>query len=246
MSAGTLLLAWPGLRARAYLQTMVAARLLPDRVVLLGSEAADATSPQWGVPPRPDFDPSEPLRATLRRAGLTPIQLPVTDVNEPAVVEAVRAAGTPLAVFSGGGILRPPLLEAAGRWLHVHPGRLPDHRGSTCIYYSLLLEGRVTASAFLMARELDQGPVVAQRSFEVPVTCGAAELDHAFDAWIRATVLVEALALLGSGRSDPMPPTPADRGCEFTVIHPVLKHLAVATLRQGRGAPARPKEPPCR
>jgi methionyl-tRNA formyltransferase len=236
-----LLVAYPGLRARGYLQMMLAAGVAPDHVLLLGRQAADVTDPRWGRAPADAFDPALSLRATLARAGLASSEIAAADVNDPAVVTAVARRRADVAVFSGGGVLRAEALAAARRWLHVHPGPLPQLRGSTCIFYSLLLTGALGATAFFMQPQLDSGPILVRRRFAAPCGIDPRDLDFVYDAWIRAVVLVEALQQLGAAGGHAPAAQDQGAGRTFTVIHPVLKHLAVARLPRVRAAGIEPR-----
>ncbi len=231
---GWVLLASPTPRGRAYLQFVHRAGLRPQMVILQGSEAEDRSIASSSH--LPGFDPGESLRQTLARAGW-PYQEGVSlDPNHGEVVEAVRKCGAELAVFSGGGILRPSTLDAAGRWLHVHPGRLPDWRGSTCHYYGLLLEGAIEATAFFLEAGLDAGAIVCRRRFRPTAQWRAEDLDQNLDAWVRATVLVEALQLLLAQPHFSGQNQDSEEGQMFYVIHPVLKHLAARSLECCRSA----------
>ena len=214
----------PSVRARAYLQRSLAAGFAPEAVIRLGDDTKDVADAAWTAPFDGSFDPHESLRASIATHGLRETCVSDPDVNGESLVEAVRALAPRLVVFTGGGILRSETLAAAPAWLHVHPGRLPDRRGSTCIHYGLLLDGCVEASAILMRAGLDAGPVLCSRRFEVQAGWTAAGLDHVDDAWVRSTVLLDALRRWRDGE----PATPQS-GPErtFYVIHPVLKHIAL-------------------
>ena len=224
---GLLFVLWPGARARAYLQSALAAGLAPARAIVLGEENDDHFDPAWGRVPGNAFDLRPSLRESLDEAGVDTTFVTELDLRSPALAEAVKEAAPNWAVFSGGGIVRPELLGCAPRWIHVHPGRLPDWRGSTCIHYGLLLEGRSAATAFFLEESLDRGRALCHQHFTPTSDWDATSLDHAADAWMRAAVLVQALELLRErptyqGRSQE-----GERGQMFYVVHPVLKHLAV-------------------
>lgn len=213
----------PSVRARAYLQRAVAAGVGPDAVLRLGADAADVASPDWIAPADGSFDPQESLRTTIAKHGIDETRVLDPDVNGDACAQGLRALDPDLAVFTGGGILRDDALRAAPAWLHVHPGRLPDRRGSTCIHYGLLLDGVVEATAMLMRAGLDAGPVVCSRRFEPKTQWTPSGLDHVDDAWIRSSVLVDALAHW----RDATPRAQCGPAHTFYVIHPLLKHLAL-------------------
>lgn len=224
------ILLYPGVRARAYLQAMVRSEQAPDHAVLLGDDEHDVHRVQWGDPPAPDFDPREDLRTTLARAGITTTRVPTLDINEGAVADAIRATGARWVVFTGGGLLRANCLASAPNWIHVHPGWLPDQRGSTCIHYGLLLNGRVGVSALLMRAGIDRGPILLRRWFRPDPRWTPASLDHAADAWMRTQVLVQTLQGLAAPHALTPTEQPSSSGQTYYVIHPVLKHLALQRL----------------
>lgn len=57
------------------------------------------------------------------------------------------------------------LLSTPSTFIHCHPGRTPDFKGSTCFYYSLLAEKKMGVSCFFMAVGLDEGETLSQKEF---------------------------------------------------------------------------------
>lgn len=197
-------------RTRAYLDALRAADLMPKNMVLLrrktDASAHDIVQTATGV------------NVTLVEAE---------DVNDPAIVQAIAALPEQVVIFSGpgGAIVRQALFGTGKRFLHVHPGRLPEFRGSTTIYYSLLKENRVQASAILLEEGIDTGPVIGEASFAPPAD--RTEIDRGYDADIRAKLLVRVLQdYRDTGRFGETPQPPADDPAYY-IIHPVLKHLAI-------------------
>lgn len=236
-------------RSKAYLQTVCAAGMPPLKVLLLregGAKLPEQTAhdkishgkaagkfirvhPETGI----TFDEKESLEASLENRGVAYEAVDSLDVNSEAVVSRVAALPGSTVVYSGPGgvLLKPAILSQGKRLLHVHPGRLPDYRGSTTVYWSYLLEGTVSASAILMEAELDAGPVLLTLDFKVGK--GEADFDYLVDPAVRAKVLLECLRdfdrLLAAAR-----PQPAAGGDTFYIIHPVLRHLALIRAGEGR------------
>jgi methionyl-tRNA formyltransferase len=149
------------------------------------------------------------------------------DPNDDAVVAAVAELDQDLLVYSGPGgvILDAPVLTAGPRFLHCHAGRLPDYRGSTTVYYSLLDEGTCSVTAFIMTETLDGGPIVAQQTYPPPAD--PETLDLYYDPWIRAQLLADVLSeYRARGELDERPQR-SDEGETYFIVHPVLKHLAL-------------------
>jgi methionyl-tRNA formyltransferase len=211
-------------RARAYVDILASAGLAPSAAVIVDTPGASAAPV---VPTHtPLFDNVTPLSAALARAGIPTVRLTAARLDCPEVV-AAAASLPPLVVVvpPPGVLLGRAFFELAGkRYLHVHPGRLPDFRGSTPMYYQLLTEGRLTATALLLDERIDTGPVVAERDFEPPAD--RTTIDLSFDPWMRAALLRDVLGSVADGRELTGRPQ-GEGGRTYFVIHPVMRSLAV-------------------
>ena len=203
-------------RSRAYLDALIRAGLRPAGVLLYR---------------RPQPDLSQPLRATCESAGWPVTEIAAEHVHDAPVIERLRALRPRLVIYSGygGQIVSPEALDAAGGFLHLHAGWLPEERGSTTIYYSLLREGRCAVSALLLAPAIDAGPIIARRRYPVPPA--GTDVDRVYDSAIRADLLVSCLRGYArhGGFPDPLPQKPGS-GTMHYIIHPVLKHIALLRL----------------
>ena len=171
------------------------------------------------------------LENALRRVGFVYVA-GVDEVGRgclagPVVAAAVVALSQPYVIFSGaaGAIVRKPLFATGKKFIHIHPGRLPDYRGSTTIYYSLLAENKVEATALLLNEDIDAGPVIGRAVFEPPADRRMIDADY--DPNIRASLLVSVLRDFVRRGEFAAIDQPADTGETFFIFHPVLKHLAI-------------------
>ncbi|GAA5522416.1 hypothetical protein LQ318_11760 [Aliifodinibius salicampi] len=71
-------------------------------------------------------------------------------------------------IFCGGGILRRPILNCGKKFIHIHPGLVPDVRGADCLLWSALVQNQIGMSAFFMNAGIDTGDVIGQRSYPLP------------------------------------------------------------------------------
>lgn len=220
-------------RSQAYVQALVAADLLPARVVLLGDTTplppATGHGCTWQDLLLPDL--SESIDATCARAGITLVHCRSTDVGSDEVALALQSVPARLVVFSGppGQIVPDAVLRRSGRFLHLHSGWLPQYRGSTTLYYALLDGEDPAVTALYLDASIDTGPVIARRTYPKPPA--GMDVDRVYDAAIRADLLVRVLrqhaddgAAEASLQQDP------HEGTTYYVIHPVLKHLALLSL----------------
>ncbi|UXZ21258.1 hypothetical protein KZH41_22615 [Pseudomonas sp. YeP6b] len=108
-------------------------------------------------------------------------------------------------LFTGGGIVPARSLQLAHlKFIHVHPGYLPDVRGADGVLWSQLIKGRTSASCFYMAPGIDDGDVIfpcylpTVKIIYDPSTVHLKMLYRAlyafFDPWVRAYALREAIS----------------------------------------------------
>lgn len=223
-------------RARAYASAIEHAGLGPVNGIFYGAPAAaQQAGPDEG---RQFGDLWLPHIATgvaeiYGRNGWSSKWLAAERINDRVCIEALRDSGAALAIFvgRGGEIVSAEALSQGVPVLHMHPGKLPEQRGSTTIYYSLL-EGRpCCVSALLMDEEIDAGPLLAINCYPAPR--GGVDVDVLYDCAIRADTLVGVLRHLKSTGTLPrvVPDASSNDGLYF-VVHPLLKHLALLSLQE--------------
>ena len=69
-------------------------------------------------------------------------------------------------LFTGGGIVPKKLLTISGtRFIHAHPGYLPNVRGADGMLWSMLVRGRPGVSVFYMVPGIDMGDIIYAHDF---------------------------------------------------------------------------------
>lgn len=224
-------------RTRAYLGAMIRYGLLPAYVLVLKNpEAAVMPGQASGALTRAcssdeiwseaDFDISSPLELLLEAANINYQIAPSHDINDPAVISCISERPEQVLLYSGYGgvLLRRDVLNTGKRFLHIHGGFLPNYKGSTTNYFSLLAENQMGASAIFLTEDIDSGPILARRVFPAPAV--RSQIDHIFDSAARAKVLIEVLARYRDSRTWQIE-RENEGGETYYVIHPVLKHIAI-------------------
>lgn len=89
-------------------------------------------------------------------------EVDAVDLNDDNVLQAVGSTTGELVIVAPppGNILRAPLLNSGGWFLHIHPGRLPELRGSTTLHYAALLGEDAGITALLLDEGIDTGAIV--------------------------------------------------------------------------------------
>ncbi|MBT3331176.1 MAG: methionyl-tRNA formyltransferase [Rhodospirillaceae bacterium] len=245
MSGDIIFLAANTPRSQAYAQAMAAKDIRLAQVILFdrpgagqSGKASELVRPQMATTiPLPD--PNIPLLETLAGLADRIDHIEAEKITDPAILTAVKEAiadGTGLAVYSGygGQLVSPELLSLGIPFLHAHSGWLPEYRGSTTVYYSLLAEGNCGVSVIQLVPAIDQGPIVARRRYPAPPV--DVDIDYFYDSAMRADLMVDVVA---NWQADDVLPqvsahgeTGEDEGADYYVIHPLLKHLALLSLEE--------------
>ena len=144
-------------------------------------------------------------------------------------------------LFTGGGIISAELLSLEHvKFLHIHPGFLPNIRGADCALWSTLLTGHTSATCFYMSPGIDTGDIISPHwlpalSFDVNV----ASLDiqsmyravYSFlDPWIRAFVLRDMIHSNTEFYTLVSEPQSEDKGTTFHFMHQQLREVALKKL----------------
>ncbi len=235
---GILFLAANTPRSQAYAQAFAARGITLDRVIQFDRPGA-AQPGKADLPSPPDIpaavplpDPHIPLLQSLNSLSRHVLRIEAESVNDPAILAAVEAAGAGLVIYSGygGQLVSPELLSLGPPFLHAHSGWLPDYRGSTTVYYSLLAGQGCGVSVIQMVPAIDQGPIVARRQYPAPPV--GVDIDYFYDSAIRANLMADVVANWQRDGQLTRIDVGLD-GVDYYVVHPLLKHLALLGLEAG-------------
>lgn len=236
---GVLFLAARTTRSQAYAQAMLRAGLYPEKVLLFGLDnsnkpgqsKADFSSVGIDNFFVPDFSVS--LKETIAQFNCPVVEVETDSVNDDSVYNETIKHNPKLVIYSGygGQIVGEKILGLGAPFLHIHSGWLPDFRGSTTLYYSLLKEGDCGVSAILMSPVIDMGYIVKRKKYPAPSK--DIDIDHVYDSVLRSDLLVEVLREWKRvGKFNDVMKQEMNNGTEYYVIHPLLKHLAIMSLKK--------------
>ncbi|RLA43792.1 MAG: hypothetical protein DRR42_21270, partial [Gammaproteobacteria bacterium] len=144
-------------------------------------------------------------------------------------------------LYTGGGIVPAALLNLQHlKFLHIHPGFLPDIRGADCALWSSLLTGHASATCFYMSPGIDTGDIISpcwlpSLSFDVDT----ASIDRQsiyrvvygfLDPWVRAFVLRELVNNNDDYETLVSVPQSEKDGTTFHFMHQRLRDAAFQKL----------------
>jgi len=215
----------PDTRSKAYIQKIIQNHIVIDTIIFMNDKRIerkyDAEIISSGI--EHGFDISIPVKDTLERSNLRYHELNFVDINNSKLIEFVKQSKTDIFIFTGGGILKNQILNAGPKFVHLHPGIVPNYRGSTCFYYSIINEDQCGVTVFFMDEKLDTGDIIFQKIFKKP---NHVFVDEIYDINIRSETLIE---MLQKGLLDNASYKKQDStiGETYFIIHPVLKHIAI-------------------
>lgn len=230
------LIYYPNSRCIAYLDALRELGIgLKEIIVLSGPFAQQSELVQESIAHGYDkyYDCSYTLEDYLHHYSPCVYRLDTQSVNHPEVRRTLESSQCMTWLFGGGGILKPALFQLSKDFIHIHPGIIPNYRGSTCWYYSLLEQGNVGATAFYMTPEIDDGEILASQRFVPNVNVESSQvlfMDHILDPFIRASVL--KLLLRGDALTSPRSQASDQEFYPYFVAHTVLRLLATQKLNR--------------
>ncbi|MFI3202379.1 MAG: formyltransferase family protein [Eubacteriales bacterium] len=233
------------MRGKAYLQNLIANGLLPEKVLFLTNEntvmkeesnrlTLDQNTNQKllrsieGV--QSVVNEKEHVEKTLKNHNIPYKLINTLQVNSEEVVQSVKNLPTKHVIYAGPGgtILKHDILNVGKQFIHVHPGDIPIYKGSTTVYYEMLLEKRLTCSIFYMNEAIDSGDMLYKKHYPIPK--GYVDFDQVVDPLLRAETLVEWIKNCENKSENGLRGT-TEKEQNFYIIHPVLKHLAILQAR---------------
>jgi folate-dependent phosphoribosylglycinamide formyltransferase PurN len=163
------------------------------------------------------------------------------DQNSPDSIKQLKAWSPDLIIFTGGNILRKPLLDVPRLGvLNVHLGMLPEVRGMSSPEWSLLNNVPVGVTSHYVDSGLDTGPILQRCEFPDAIRCASlSDLRNRLIAFgIEKTA--EVVANLDRGTIFATPQSKLDEDRQFFVMHEWLQARASERLAQSQSpAPAR-------
>lgn len=225
-----IMLAAPSTRTKAYIQVMAKENLFPKKCYLMVKNSQvlldEMRDCSFKEKEEIYFNIREPILFSLEKYSI-PYEFVADDIHSEEIKYKLSQINETYIIYSGYGgvILKSHLFELNKKFIHVHAGLLPEYRGSTTAYYSLLNEASIAATAIFMEKDLDAGDILASGEFKIVEK--NVDIDYIYEPYIRSLVLVKALkgytetgAFISKKQSKKNANT-------YYIIHPVLKHIAI-------------------
>ncbi|MDP2964974.1 MAG: formyltransferase family protein [Pelolinea sp.] len=153
----------------------------------------------------------------------------VPDHNHPNSLQMLQGLKLDVILFTGGGLLRKPLLEIPRLGiLNCHTGILPQYRGMDVVEWTAA-EERINSVGFgatlhFMDRGVDTGPILMKKTI-APKKGATFEIIRAELETVMVELMIEGVRGLQAGTLTPQLQNP-EEGRQFFVMHPRVKASA--------------------
>lgn len=147
------------------------------------------------------------------------------NVNDPAVDNAFNVKKTDINIvstYAGEIVSNKNLLSK--KLLHCHAGNLPEFKGSTTIYYSLILKKNIYVSLFEMNNKIDSGKVLFKKKFSKPKKM--INIEKNFDNEIRAKTLIDYLLNKKVVRNIKFAKSKKNY-LDYYIAHPIIRQIVL-------------------
>ncbi len=215
----------PDERSKAYLQKILRKNISLDEIIFMNDQREESIFPNEVIEKSKEsgFDISIAVFKTLIDNKITCKEFDFVDINNSQLVDYLSKSSTDIFIFTGGGILKNDILNSGPKFLHLHPGIVPNYRGSTCFYYNIINDDVCGVTAYFMDEKIDTGDIIYQKKFLKP---NHKFIDDVYDAHIRSETLLHVLKnkLLLNNKTTKQNP---NAGETYFIIHPVLKHIGI-------------------
>ena len=156
------------------------------------------------------------------------IRLKNTKINDLKCLKAVKKLDEKYIIYAAnyGDILSKKYFLLNKKFIHIHPGKLPQYKGSTTYYYEILNKNSLSFSAIFQSQKIDNGRVILFQKFDLK-NIEKKDLDHIYDPFLRSKILVKVISQLKKKEKITSHPQSKIGKNTFYVIHPLLKHISI-------------------
>jgi methionyl-tRNA formyltransferase len=228
---------FPSIRSISYLNVFKKLNCYPAEIVVLDGtipfyEAINTKSKQLNYSEN-YFDTNFSLISFLEIFPAKIIKTRSSSINSSEIVSSLQSSSIKKWIFSGGGIAKSEIFNTGKEIIHIHPGILPQYRGSTTFYYSYLEKGLVGATAFFMTEQIDSGDIIEEAEFQINMRIteeNAIFIDYILDPYIRGEVLAKVLKRFIEKQEIISKPLKKIKKEPYYIMHPFLRHIVVKKI----------------
>ena len=210
-------------RTRAYVQLLHNNSIIISKIILIGKNNKKKIE-------RMDqnllFDHEKSILTTYSNEKSNIIETNAKTINSKKIRNLLIKSKQKYFIFSGipGEKVSSEILNTGKKFIHIHPGILPDFKGSTTHYYYLFKKRKIGLTAFILNKNFDSGKIISKKEFKLPQDLNG--LDHILDPYFRALMLLQIIKKFIKTKKIKTRPNKRNNSFYY-IIHPVLKQISV-------------------
>lgn len=194
-------------RSKIYLEYLLKNKFLPSEIIFLHDGKKNL------------------LYKLLKKIDIKIKKFHYSIIDNEKIIDYILNSKNIYFIYSGysGYVIKNANLLSKKKILHAHPGKLPEYKGSTTIFYSILNFNKIYCSTMILNKKIDDGEKLNQLQFKLK--CKNFKNFDFFDARIRIITLVDALKKIQKNRKF----NKRKKNKTFNnyyVAHPIIRYLA--------------------
>lgn len=178
-------------------------------------------------------------------------KISISGLDDPSLIRYIEKSTNNTFLFTGGGLLREGLLSIHDKkFIHIHPGIVPEVKGADCFFWSYLLRGKAGYSVFYMNTGIDTGDMIHTQEFDLDLKVTELNFEddlvyrailQFYDPCLRMSAFIQLLKNLESGDNQKLEAFDMGKigfvkqdpnaGRTYFFMHDVLKSYVINKLR---------------
>lgn len=165
----------------------------------------------------------------------------IKNLSDDALLAKLSGEKKSSILYTGGGIMPLKLLDLEHlRFIHIHPGFLPEVRGADCLLWSNLIYGQSSASSFYMAKGIDTGDILKAKWLPIlDLNLNGHQIDglsmyrmiYSFiDPWVRSVLLKDLVTEHSDFFEIHSTSQNSAEGLNFHFMHQKLRSLSLKSM----------------
>ena len=187
-----------------YLKNLLKKRLIPNIVIIYTTNKKTS------------------LYKILKNNNINFRQFYTNSINNLKIVDYILNIRTKLLIFSGypGEIIKSKILDKT--IIHSHPGLLPQFKGSTTFYYSIIKDKKIGCSVIKMNNKVDEGKILYQKTYKIPKKINS--LENTYDYKIRIDCIIE---YFNNKKEKKIKRIFKQKYSAYYIAHPIIRYIAI-------------------
>ena len=214
-------------RSVAYLDILKKKKLLPSTIILIDVKKSYRN---LKIKKNKYFETGLNLNKYALQNNIKLIKIKNKKINDNKCLAAVKSLREKYIIYAAnyGDILSKKYFNLGKKFIHVHPGKLPQYKGSTTFYYEILQKNSVSYSVIFQNVKIDHGKIIYSHTFKLKnKKISKSKLDHVFDPYLRSLVLAKVINKLKKFNKLVGKKQRKRYSKIYYIIHPLLKHISI-------------------